>query len=339
MDLLQLQMKLVPDVLEIMQKRYKVLHHISLMQPIGRRSLSQSLGFTERILRAEIDFLKQQGLIDVETSGMKVSQEGYEVLEEVSPYIKNLFGLYQLEQQLKEKLQLPEVVVISGNADEDELVKKEMGRAAAQLIRQLVNEKDIVALTGGSTIAEVAYMMPEQPPLPSVLFVPARGGMGENHEYLANTLVSTMAKKTNGSYRLLHVPEQLSESTYHSLMNEDYVKELLSVIRSSRMVIHGIGQANTMAIRRNVPKEILDLLEEKHAVGEAFGYYFDQEGKIVYKMKTIGLTLDDLQHIPHMIAVAGGKSKANPILSVLRHNLKPILVTDEGAAREILQQI
>lgn len=312
------------------------MHYISLMQPIGRRSLSQSLGWTERVLRGEVDFLKERGLVDVETIGMKLSDEGIKVLEELSPYIKKLFGLNELERKLQNKLNIPHVVIVTGDSDKDEFVKKEMGRATAKLIRQYVKDEDIVTLTGGSTIAEVANMMPENPQLSSVLFVPARGGMGENHEFLANTLVSTMAKKTGGSYRLLHVPDQLSEDTYKSLLNEENIQELLKVIRSAGMVIHGIGDAKTMAAKRAVRNDVIALLEEHKAIGEAFGYYFSKAGEIVYKMETIGLRLDDLDKIPRIIAVAGGKSKANAILAVLKHRHKQILVTDEGAAKEIL---
>ena len=339
LDLIKLQLKLVPDILDEMKKRYKILHQISVMQPIGRRSLSQSLGISERILRAEVDFLKQQGLIDVETVGMTLSQDGTEVLHKVSPAIKKLFGLNDLEIELQKKLQLKKVIVVQGDADQDPLIKKEIGRATAHLIREFVEEHSTVALTGGSTIAEVAELMPEYPHLETVQFVPARGGIGENHEYLANTLVSIMAKKTGGSYRLLHVPDQLSEEAYHSLIGEESVQEILTVIRSARMVVHGIGQSKIMGIRRKMPSHVLTLLEEKKAIGEAFGYYFDQEGNIVYKMKTIGLTLDDLHHIPYIIAVAGGRSKADAILSVLKHNVKQMLVTDEGAAKEILEQL
>jgi len=339
LELLQLQLKLVPDLLGEMRKRYKILHIISIMQPIGRRSLSQSLGVSERILRAEVDFLKQQGLLEVDSIGMKLSQDGIEVLHKLSPYIKKIFGLSDIENELQTKLKLKRVIVVPGDVDTDPYVKKELGRAASYLMREYIEENDTVALTGGSTIAEVAEMMSEYPHLQSVLFVPARGGIGENHEYLANTLVSIMAKKTGGSYRLLHVPDQLSEEAYHSLINEESVQEIVSVIRSARMVVHGIGQSKIMGVRRKMPVEILELLEKKKAVGEAFGYYFDQEGNIAYKMKTIGLTLDDLSQIPYIIAVAGGRSKANAILSVLKHSMKEMLVIDEGAAREILQQL
>ena len=306
------------------------------MQPIGRRSLSTSLGITERVLRAEIDFLKNQGLIDVDAVGMKLTQEGYQFIEEVSPFIKKLFGLHELEALLQKKLQINKVIVVPGDLEVDPLVKKELGRATANYFRQIVQPNDVVALTGGSTIASVADMISEQPALESVLFVPARGGMGEHHEYLANTLASMMAKKTGSSYRLLHVPDHLSNDTYHSLMNEKSVQDILKLIQSAGIVIHGIGQAKPMAIKRGFSEQTIKNLTNQHAVGEAFGYYFNQQGDIVHQMKIIGLTIDDLENIPHIIAVAGGKKKAEAILSVAKRSVCSVLVTDEGAAREIL---
>lgn len=337
MDLLQLQLKLTPDILEVMQKRYKILRNISLLQPIGRRSLSLNLGLTERVLRAEVDFLKQQGLIVVETIGMSLSPEGQKVLQELSPYIKIIFGLNELERDLEKKLNIPKVIVVSGDADEEVLVPKEIGKAAVQILRSLVKNEEIIALTGGSTVAELANAVSEYPQLQSVTFVPARGGIGETHEFLANTIVSKMAKKTGGKYRLLHTPEQLSEDTYNSLINEPAIQDILQIIRKAGIVIHGVGNAKTMAKKRNVSQDILNFLEQKNAVGEAFGYYFNKEGQIVYKMNTIGLRLEDLSGITNIIAVAGGKSKANAIIAVMKNIYKQTLVTDEGAAKEILK--
>lgn len=337
MELLELQAKLAPDMLEIMQRRYKILQHISLMQPIGRRNLAYSLGWTERVLRAEVDFLKQQDLIDVETIGMKLTDEGYKVLHKVSPYIKNLFGLSELEQKLQKALNLPRVVVVAGDSDQEEIVRKEMGRAVANIFRMHVQEDDIVAMTGGSTVAEVAERITEYPQLQKVLFVPARGSVGEHHEYQANTIVSKMAKKTGGKYQLFYVPDILSEEAYNSLMNEEHIQEALKIIRSANILIHGIGNADVMAKKRGVSNEVLKILNKERAIGEAFGYYFAEGGEIVYKMNTLGISLEDLDKIPNVIAVAGGKSKANAILSVLKYNFKQTLVTDEAAAKEILQ--
>mgnify|MGYP003296783106 CR=1 FL=1 len=52
-----------------------------------------------------------------------------------------------------------------------------------------------------------------------------------------------------------------------------------------------------------------------------------------------GLMLQDLHNIGTIIGVAGGKSKAAAILSVIRASRQDILITDEAAAREIVRMV
>ena len=42
-ELIRIQQQLLPDLLKVMRKRYEILRHIRLMQPVGRRSLSSVL--------------------------------------------------------------------------------------------------------------------------------------------------------------------------------------------------------------------------------------------------------------------------------------------------------
>ncbi len=75
-NLIKIQQKLIPQVIELMEKRYSILRQISLSEPIGRRTLSNVLGISERVVRSETEFLKEQGLIEVAVSGMTMTQEG-----------------------------------------------------------------------------------------------------------------------------------------------------------------------------------------------------------------------------------------------------------------------
>ena len=50
-----------------------------------------------------------------------------------------------------------------------------------------------------------------------------------------------------------------------------------------------------MAHRRQSSQDVIDNLQHHQAVGEAFGYYFDAQGQIVHKVKTIGLQLEILR--------------------------------------------
>ena len=103
------------------------------------------------------------------------------------------------------------------------------------------------------------------------------------------------------------------------------------------MVLHGIGDANVMAKRRNTKEEDMKLITNGHAVGEAFGYYFNEAGQVVHKVPTVGLQLQDLQKIKHVIAVAGGSSKAKAIKACMKSATKStVLITDEGAATKMI---
>ncbi|WP_138418378.1 sugar-binding transcriptional regulator [Aquibacillus sediminis] len=337
-SLIDLQKKLFPDLLDVMQRRYKILHYIQLMGPIGRRSLSENIAMAERLVRSEIDFLNQHGFIAVTSKGMHLTNAGQTILHELAAFMKDVSRFNVLEQHLKEKLQLDHVIVISGNSDEQDWVKQELGEACVNYLSFILQSNQTIAVTGGTSIAAVANEMAPFPNAKNCIFVPARGGLGEQVENQANTICAQMAKKANGKYRLLYVPDPLSEETYHSIIGEPSVREVLELIRDADVVIHGIGDAITMANRRKTSENVLDKLIRGKAVSEAFGYYLDDAGEVVHKVRTVGMQLEDLNDTDYVISIAGGKSKAKAIMSYFKQGKSNVLITDEGAANELLRE-
>ncbi|RDW16568.1 hypothetical protein CWR48_16115 [Oceanobacillus arenosus] len=332
-----LQKKLVPDILEVMQQRYSILQSIDLFEPIGRRSLAENTNLTERHVRGEVEFLQSQELVQVTTKGMFITKEGKLILNQLAKFMGELMGLNVLEEQLKGKLQAKKVLILPGNSDEHDWVKREMGRACVTFLQSIVKERMIIAVTGGTTMAAVANAMTPLSKNGDYLFLPARGAIGEKAEDQSNRIVTEMAEKANGDYRLLYVPDPLSETAYQTLVKEPSIQDVLEQIKSANIVIHGIGDAITMAKRRKTSKEIILKLQSNTAVSEAFGYYFDESGKIIHKVRTLGIQLEDLVSIDHVIAVAGGKSKAKAIVSYFKQGKSDLLITDEAAAKQILR--
>ncbi|WP_239255323.1 sugar-binding transcriptional regulator [Listeria ilorinensis] len=339
-DLINIQKKLLPDILAIMQKRYQILRSIYFAEPVGRRTLAGMLGMSERVLRGEVEFLKAQGLIDIASSGMTVTQVGLEVFRELEGVMNQLSGLHSMEDQLAANLQIDRCLIVQGNSDEAPWVREEMGRMAVkQLDFALTEKRNIVAVMGGSTMATLAEMMtPDFAKGRELLFVPGRGGIGEDLDNQANTICDKLATKTGTKHRVLYVPEQLGEEAYRSLLKEPAIQEGLSLVQSANVIVHGIGEAMTMAKRRHTGQDVMRKITEAEAVGEAFGYYFNEQGEVVHKVTTFGLQFENLDKIPHIIAVAGGESKAKAIKSYMKsapHNT--VLITDEGAANELLK--
>ncbi|WP_067840649.1 sugar-binding transcriptional regulator [Amphibacillus sediminis] len=335
--LIDLQKLLCPDLLKAMQRRYRILHTIQLLEPIGRRSLAEQIALKERIVRTELDFLTQQGLLSVSTKGVSLTPSGKEVLSELTPYIEEVNGFRVLEEQIKQTLKLDHVIITPGDSDSQDWVKLDLGRRASEFLRTQLKSNQTIAVTGGTTMATVAEMIQPLPNVANCLFVPARGGLGERVENQANTICAEMAKKIKSNYRLLYVPDPLSEETYHSIIHEPGVKDVLQIIRQADIVMHGIGDALTMAKRRKTSDHVLAKLSSGNAVSEAFGYYFDRLGQVVYKVRTVGMQLEELSKIKTVIAIAGGESKAAAIASYFRQGKSNVLITDEGAAKALIK--
>jgi len=337
--LLRVQKKLYPEIVQTMQERYTVLHSIYLLQPIGRRALARKLGETERIVRREIDFLEKQKLIQITSKGMYITSEGKAILNQLSPIMHEVMGIRKLERKLIELLNINQVIVVAGNSDENDWIKQSMGKACVNYLKAHLQKNNTIAVTGGSTIAAVAKEMIAFDTAKTCLYVPARGGIGERVENQANTIASKMAQKTGGDYRLLYVPDPLSESSYEMMLKEPSIAETLSIINQANVVLHGIGDALTMAKRRKTKEKVIKRLKREQAISEAFGYYFNQRGDIIHQVRTVGIQLEDLSNNKQVIAIAGGTSKAKAIISYFKRSKSNLLITDEGAAKAMVKEL
>lgn len=333
--IIEIQKKIAPETVEIIKKRHNILRSVGHLQPIGRRGLANHMGIGERILRAEVDFLKGQGFLDVNPAGMNLTKEGWELLNQMSDYVKELLDLKYIEEQLENKLRIGQVNIVPGDSKENPLLKKELGKVAAKVLQRLVNDGDTIALTGGTTIATIPDCLPKL--AKNVLVVPGRGALGEKVEIQANNIVAALASQLGGTYKMLHAPDNLSPEAMEKFSEDPKIKEVLEAIKQANILIHGIGDAIEMAERRHTSEEHLESLKQQGAVAEAFGYYFDKDGAIVHQANSIGIKLDDLERIPLIIAIAGGKDKAKAIKAIAMNQKQDILITDEGAAVELLK--
>lgn len=337
-SIINLQKKIVPELTDLLVQRYQILRQVSHESPIGRRALAGKLGLSERVLRAQVDFLKKSGLLAFSASGMSVTDEGADILKELADYVRKLQDISFLEKALSDTLKIGRVVILPGDSDQEEVVKREIGRTAAHILSKLLSDgqRHIVAVSGGTTMAAMAANLTGSQP--NTVVVPARGGLGDNVELQANTIATVLAQKLGASYRQLYVPDCVSEDILNSILKEDVgVRSVVDIIKKADILVHGVGRASVMARHRRLAPELISKLEAAGAVGEAFGQYCALDGTQVYMTNNAGLMLQDLQHIGTIIDIAGGRSKAEAILSVIRASRQDILVTDEAAATEILR--
>ena len=335
-NFVQLMQNLVPDLAAEMAQRALVLERLAAMAPVGRRQLAVKMKLTEREIRACADKLREQGFISLDPAGMTLTEKGRSILPDVTAFTRTLKDFTGLEEELAVLAGVDRVVIVSGDADDDAAVIDEIGRAAAQRVRGMLHSGSTLAVTGGSTMAATARAMHSPSPL-HVMVVPARGGVGRAVSTQASTLAAEIAGRLGGHHRLIHLPDYMDDAARQEMLRHPDVREVMDLLQRADVILHGVGCAEEMLRESKLSPSHARKLLKDGAVGEAFGAYFNQDGCCLLEASSVGVDLARLSPDCRMIAVAAGRHKANAILSVLRHDRHALLVTDEGAAREMLR--
>ena len=333
-----LMRKMAPDLTEQMTRRAMILERISVMQPVGRRQLATRLNLPEREIRNTAVLLKELGYLDLDASGMTLSRKAEEILDTAREFSKVMNGLTEMENRLAELLPVERVLIVPGDADYDEQVLSDVGRICAGKLRGILQNGNTLAVTGGRTVAAVARNIQSQTPL-NVMVVPARGGIGRSVELQANTLAEEIAGRLGGHYRLIHLPDHIDPAAMQEMLKMPEVHEAMELLERADVILHGIGIASETMKERNMSRAEQAELQQKGAEGESFGAYYDLEGNCLMESSSVGVDLARLKKTCRMVAAAAGSSKAAAILSVLRHTPHALLVTDQGAAEEMLDRI
>ena len=331
---LDLQKRLVPEVIEITEKRYSILRAIEFNQPVGRRALAGILGQSERWVRSELDILKSQNLINIQASGMMVTDEGNEVINKLRDYISELKGLKDLENTLKEMLGIKEFIAVPGDTEKEPHVIIEMAKAAFEYIKGIIEDNDIIAVSGGYSVLSVAENS-HKVDAQNVTIVPARGGIKADMERQANIVAAKLAKNIGGNYYLLHLPDNINEDILRRMSDDPDIAKVLNYISETDILIHGLSSFESISRKRNFTEEQVERMKTLNVRAEAVGCYFDANGNIVYKSGSIGIKPEHLDSIKTVMSVGGGARKAEAIVLTSKGRKNRIVVTDEAAALEI----
>lgn len=326
---------MVPEAIESLKRRCEILNFVAVRQPVGRRAVAYSLNRTERKTRADIDFLCERGFVSIEADGVSITVKGRKILRKLDDIMKRFSDLNKQEESLAKALGIRKVIIARGDIDADEIAFDFMAKMAARYIADNLFDNDRIAVTGGTTLKRVVELFDSSLQRSGIRVIPGRGGIGTDIKIQSNTIAAALAHKLHADSDTLYLPDMLGEMYAKTLMQEPNIKKIMDELKNVNMLVFGIGVAEEMAVRRGFSDEIIRQIEEKGAVGEAFGYYFNQEGDIVYSAHTIGISIDDMKGIERLIGVAGGGKKARAIISVVSNMKNCILITDKGAAEEM----
>ena len=249
------------------------------------------------------------------------------------------------EHLLEEKYQLDEVIIAETRSKDEPEANESIGVAGAYYIAEKLQGSETIGITWGRALNSLINNLPSTL-YPDLKVVQMLGGLGRPEaEFHGAELTRRMAQAFGTRPRLIHSPAILkSASLCEELKSDEQVKDTLQLAVRADIALVGIGSFTDNApIVRN--KNILSApdimrLKELNAAGDISLRFFDDEGNFIntdLDSRIVGLSAEEILHIPRRIGVAGGKSKHNTIKAALKGKLVNVLVTDQHTAMALLK--
>ena len=282
-------------------------------------------------------------LNDAESRGsVKVFVEGsFDICRQYEESIKSKYNLKYIEVVPTESTYSSSTETTADTLDPDPL---SIAYAGANTILNKINSEKCrnFGWSTGSTNARIAHILPEIKE--SVSFVDTTGSLRSDLSFNPLLGLNTLSRKTKGRCYHLGAPyifPSLKEK--NKFFNLKFVKDILKKEEECEYIILGIGsmQGGTSLYNRVknhpylVDKKIFNQIKKDGALSESSGNFFDIKGKhFVYDE----IVSKDFRLIKKKktIAIAGGIQKASAIRSTLLNGCLFGLITDEEAAKNIL---
>jgi DNA-binding transcriptional regulator LsrR (DeoR family) len=300
--------------------------HLYYANGLTQTEISQRLGLST----AKVNRLLQQA-----------REQGYVNITIRTPFQH----LFELEDRLKAVFRLQEAIVIPAVGDTSHSLLSALGTVAAYFLLSRLRNGDVLAITPGTTIQAVAQAIEATHPY-QIVIVPILGALQGPIESDMNYLANRMAEKLGAKSYQLHAPAFVETREHSEVMKSmGPVKEILNIARHATIALLGVGTVDPEASRfvqytALSAAELKQIAEECGGVGEISAQVYDVEGRSCakqYAERIIGLTLAEIRQIPFRIGVAATAAKALPIYGALRGGYLHALITDEAAARGVLE--
>ncbi|MGB6194371.1 MAG: sugar-binding transcriptional regulator [Terracidiphilus sp.] len=247
----------------------------------------------------------------------------------------------ELEDQLTNRFELQDAVVVDCPAEGDALVR-DLGTALAYFLETTLKPGKVIGISSWSRslFAMVDALHPGAY-CSGGKVVQILGGVGNvGNEFQALHLAQRLAGCIDAKPVLLQSPAVVGSAEAQRVLSRDpAVQEAAGLFDKLDIALVGIGSmepSRMLAGSGNVfSREERAELQRAGAVGDICFRFFDADGNPVKSpvmKRVIGIDLAKLRACKRVVGVAGGSQKIQAILGALRGGLIDVLITDQRTA-------
>lgn len=266
-------------------------------------------------------------------------EKGYVTINIVDPFA----DLDKLAYELQEKYGLSDARVILSPKGDYASIKEQISKMAAEYLEETVKDGDIIGVSAGTTMYEVAKRLTPQN-TKEVEVVQLQGSItysGVNT--YASEIVSLFAETFQAVPRYLPLPVIFDNSNIKQMVeNDSHIKDTMEVGMRANIGIFTVGNVEdrSLLFRLGYLSESEKTVLKENSVGDICSRFFDENGQICNEEideRTIAVSLDNLKEKEKSILVAGGEHKVKAIKGALEGKIANVLITDQYTAKRLLE--
>jgi DNA-binding transcriptional regulator LsrR (DeoR family) len=249
-----------------------------------------------------------------------------------------------LAAAVKKATGIKQITVIPNPRGSQTLTLRAVAEAAAAFLTEKLKDGDAFGLAWGRTTAQVVDLL-TPPRARRVDVLPLMGESGHSviHSQM-NQMVMLAAQRLRAKAHFLSLPMVVSSASLRkALFNEAGIQDVFGLWGRVNLACVGIGVVPPVpGMIVYIGEEYMPKLVEAGAVGDLCGIYFNREGQIIQsglENRVIAASLEQLQAIDCLVAVACGGDKAVAVLGAVRTGLISALFIDQDMAEQMLDEL
>jgi DNA-binding transcriptional regulator LsrR (DeoR family) len=230
-------------------------------------------------------------------------------------------------------------IVLDAPDDDDAVLRTTLGRAAADLLTEIIEPGDVLGLSWARSLMAMRTALTQ---LPRCDVVQLTGSLSLPSDDSPIELVRDVARRSDGQAIFFYAPMVLPDAaTARVLRTQPEIARAIEAYPRVTKAVVGIGawELGLSTVADSVSKSER---EECHAAGvrgELSGVQFDIEGNPVVTSLTdrlIGIDAEHLHAVREVIAIAYGAPKAGAVRAASRGGFVTRLVTHSAMGHALL---
>lgn len=286
--------------------------------------IAKRLSFTRQKVNQIINSLQDMGIVTLNIHGYERDN-------------------IELESQIEERFRLKETIIATDYEEPSTAIYK-VANVAAQYLDETIQQGQIIGVSWGRTLAEVADQMSFRR-RSACRVVQLMGAQNIEHPVeKCDEIARGIANKLDCPSYMLYAPVVVEHAeTKRWLFQEKSIRASYELMRECDIAVLGVGELSeqsTMCTRGHITREDIRILREQGFVGDLAMNPIRRDGSYnncPLTERLLNADMECLKNIDNTVLVATGEEKIEAIQAALSSGCVDTLIIDETTARRVME--